>query len=310
MIAIRFVAAALALISYAPTAQALDWPAQLHKSPIDLQLALGSSVSCSDTGFSVPVEIVDAETKVQANLLEPVTSYSKAFSLGDISLDRDEHRRFVSKNVELTTCVIGREATATAYSYKGEIFRIAIQYDRCQERREETSFLFKTTEMVCTGADDTEKPFDTTLYREITNIAHGYETDYEWIPSLHEEYAPAEQQLIVSLECDGSDELRRRLYAIEDSKRCLIGVDNTDVKRWSATTMYELYKDGYLSDQVTAHLTASRLFVDLAAEQQAVEAMLPEFQGMISDIQKRIAERLDAKTSNEDAVSDILGTGN
>ena len=40
---------------------------------------------------------------------------------------------------------------------------------------------------------------------------------------------------------------------------------------------------------------------------RALEAMLPEAQTMISGIQNRIEERLAAKKSMEDAVSDLLG---
>lgn len=308
MIAIRITAAASVFISSVSIAQAFDWPAQLQKSPADLQAALGSSASCTETGFSVPVEFVDGNTKVQASLLKPVAN-PLGFRMDD-SLDRDEHRHFDSDNIRLTTCLIGREATATAYSDDGKIFRIAIQYDRCQERREETSFLFKTTVMVCNGADLTEKTFDTVLYREITNIPHGHVTDYGWIPFLDGAYAQAELELVISLRCDGTDEFRHRMYAVQDSKRCLMAIDNTNISRWSATTMYELYEDGFFSDQVTGHLTASRLFIDLPAQQRAVDAMLPDLQAMISSIQNRIAERLDAKKSEQDAVSDILGTGN
>ncbi|RUW85002.1 hypothetical protein [Mesorhizobium sp. M1E.F.Ca.ET.063.01.1.1] len=307
MVALRLAGAAVTLIAFAPIAHAFNWPAQLQKSPTDLQAALGTSASCKETDFSAPVDLVDQNTKVQADLLNPIINTAGAFSLGDLSIDYDEHRRFNSDSVRLMTCVLGREATATAYVYNASIFRIAIRYDRCQERREENILLSKETEFVCSGVDLTEKPFDTSLYAEIKKIPHGYQTAYEWIPSSHEGYGPAEERLLFSLECDGDNEFTRTLRASNRSNRCLLAVDNKDIKHWSGAAIYERYEDGYLADEVTSHLAASRLFVDLPAEQRALEAMLPEAQTMISGIQNRIEERLAAKKSKEDAVSDLLG---
>ncbi|MDX8540080.1 hypothetical protein RFM23_20890 [Mesorhizobium abyssinicae] len=310
MVALRFAGAAVTLIALAPVAHAFNWSAQLQKSPTDLQAALGSSAICRETGFSVPVDLVDQNTKVQADLLNPIINTAGGFSLGDPSIDYDEHRRFHSDSVTLTTCVLGREATATAYVHNARIFRIAIQYDRCQERREETVLLSKETEFVCSGVDLTEKPFDTSLYAEIKEIPHGYQTAYEWIPSSHEGYGPAEERLLISLACDGYNELTRVLRASKGSKRCLLAVDNKDIEHWSGAAIHERYEDGYLADEVTAHLAASRLFVDLPAEQRALDAMLPEAQTMISGIQNRIETRLADKRTAEDAVSDILGGSN
>ncbi|MBZ9679645.1 MULTISPECIES: hypothetical protein [unclassified Mesorhizobium] len=307
MVAIRLTGAAVTLIAFTPIAHAFDWPAQLQKSPTALQAALGSSASCKESDFSVPVDLVDQSTKVQADLLNPITTSAGAFSLGDLSIDYDQYRRFRSDSVTLTTCILGREATAIAYVYNARIFRIAIRYDRCQERREENLLLSKETEFVCSGVDLTEKPFDTSLYAEIKKIPHGYQTAYEWIPSSHKGYGPAEERLLFSLECDGYNELTGVLRASKGSKRCLLAVDNKDIEHWSGAAIYERYEDGYLADEVTAHLAASRLFVDLPAEQRALEAMLPEAQTMISGIQNRIEERLAAKKSKEDAVSDLLG---
>lgn len=296
----------------AAAAQAFDWSAQLQKSPADLQDALGSSASCTAAGFSVPVDFVDAETKVQVDLFDPVVNTSdKRFWIdpSDITVDRDERRRFTVENIKTMSCLIGREATATAYSFGDKIFRIGLQYDRCQERKEQPHFLFDMKYSPCRGADINEKPFDTALYEEIAaRIPHGYEADYSWIPFRDGEYVSDEHRLIVALECDGTSDLRQRIS--KETKRCLMAVDNSDISHWSATTMYEFYEDGYLSDTTTVHLTASRLFVDLSAEHQAVENMLPGLQAMIDGSKKTIADRVGDKKSKEDAVSDTLGVGN
>lgn len=313
MNALKLAAAASVFAFSISSAQAFEWSSYLQQSPADLQTALGSSATCREMGYSVPVEFIDAETKVRADLVDPVVNTSsKRFWIdpSDISVDRDERRRFAVENIKTMECLIGREATATAYSADGQIFRIALQYDRCQERKEQTHFLYDMKYSPCRGADINEKPFDTALYDEIVAISHGYEDDYSWLPFRDGEYTAKEQSLIVALECHGTVELTRWLRSSKDANRCLIAIDNSDIAHWSATTMYEIYEDGYFSDTVKARLTASRLFVDLPAEHQAAEDMLPGLQAMIDGIKAEIADRIAEKAAKDGAVSDLLGAGN
>jgi hypothetical protein len=89
-------AAAAALLISVSSSQAFDWSSYLQKSPSELRTALGSSATCSDGPFSVPVEFVDATTKVKADLFDPVVNESYKVALipmggEDIAVDRDKH---------------------------------------------------------------------------------------------------------------------------------------------------------------------------------------------------------------------------
>ncbi|MCT2580912.1 hypothetical protein P3C33_27760 [Mesorhizobium sp. P16.1] len=314
MIATRLAAAAAVLFSPVASAQAFDWSSQLQKSPAELQAALGSSADCNVSGYSVLVDYIDADTKVDASLLEPIEnkSFRSSWSNQDPSFEQDDNRYFDAESINKLTCLIGREATATAYIFDDRVFRIQIQFDRCTERKKETNFFVEMEYSPCRGVDLREKDFDVAISKEIDarNAFWYAESDTPWERFLDGEYASSVQELIIGLRCDGSTEVRRGSSGTSLSNRCLIDVQSDDASHWSATTMYELYKPGMFSDEVVQRLTSNRLFVDIPAEQTAVQSMLPGLQAMIGGIQQKIADRLAAKESKDNAVSNILGAGN
>ncbi|NKJ77785.1 hypothetical protein [Rhizobium leguminosarum] len=243
----------------------------------------------------------------------------------DLSIDRDSERWYLAPAISRINCTIGREASAIAYSFDDSIFRISLAFDRCKVREERKNTFIGTVDnpliyTACDGLDMTEKDFDTTLYQSIeARKSYGYTKqgqpgllDFEWSKTIRGDYEAAERRNIVGFGCSGRSEFDSQVSRRSDDEayRCLIDVDNADQARWSATAMYEIFKPGMISNDVTSRLTSKRLFVDMPAERAAAQSMLPGLQTMIDGIKKEIAERVAAKTSEEKSVSNILGGQN
>lgn len=308
-------AAAAALLNSVSSSQAFDWSSYLQKSPSELRTALGSSATCSDGPFSVPVEFVDATTKVKADLFDPVVNESYKVALvpiggEDITVDRDEHRSYDVPAITTMSCEIGKEARAWTAAVDDNIFYVSIDYERCRTRREERVFLSEETVAVCRDVDPNEKPFDKEIYKALTaSEHHGEANDYSWVPFLSNELSSLEQDAIFRARCDGRSELWDWMRRIDSKHRCLMSIDNSNPSRWEATSMFELYEPSFFRDEIEAHLTSTRLFIDLPAEKQAVEAMLPGLQEMIDGIQAEIVARVAEKKAKDGAVTDLLGAG-
>lgn len=311
-------------------AQAFDWSAQLTVSTAAFEAALGSSAKCTRGGFSVPVKFVDATTSLAPDLFDPVKNtsfkqYRPINSDPDLTIDEDDERRYVVDQIATIHCTIGREASATAYAFQDHIFRITLVFDRCNTREERKDRFLSTATipfvyLACDGVDMTEKDFDTSLFQAIkVRNTYGYTRqgkpglmDFEWSKTMRGEFEGAERDIIVGFGCSGRNEFDSQVSrrSEDEAFRCLIDVDNADPKRWSATAMYELFRPGLLSNDVTTRLTARRLFVDMPSERAAAQAMLPGLQNMVNDIKAQIENRVAAKASGEKAVSNILGAGN
>lgn len=310
-------AAAAALLLSISSAHAFDWSSYLQKSPDELRAALGSSATCSQGNhFAVPVKFVDADTKVKATLFDPVvnTSYKVALvPMGDedIDIDRNEKRSYEVPAIETMYCDIGKEARTWAAATDGKIFYISIDYERCGERREEALFDTDQKMAVCRDFDAYEKPFDKEIYKAImASEHHGEASDISWIPFLPNELSALEQDEAFRARCDGRSELWSWMRENDRSNRCLISLDNADPSHWQVTTMFEVYQAGLFRDKIEAHLTSTRVFIDLPAEKKAVDGMMPGLQEMVDGIKRRIAARVAAKAAKDGAVSDLLGSGN
>ena len=317
-------AAALILIPSVASAQTFDWSAQLGKTPADLRAAIGPSATCLGAGHSIPVAFVDSDTTTTADLFDPVVnaSYKAALiDVDDLSVDRDEERRYIADGIGRLTCTIDREATATAYSFEDRIFRIQLDFDRCETREEQTSSFFGTPNesfvySPCMGVDTTEKDFDDTLYQAIkARNTYGYTWqgqpglfDFRWSRYMGGEYEPVERKYVADFWCSGSEEVESLIA--KRSFRCLIDIKNENVSHWSATAMYEFLEPGVIWNEVNLRLTSKRLFVDMPAERHAAESMLPGLQAMVNVVKRNIADSVAAKESKGKAVSNILGAGN
>lgn len=328
MYAIGLALAALTLMPSLASAQAFVWSEQLQKSPSELEAALGANAKCAHAAqHSVPVETVDLGTTIGADLFSPVAVHdfmSLVFVVGKENprVDRNPDRRYVAQQIEKSVCSIGREATATAYSFMDRIFRIKLVFDRCESREEKAhSLLVMDASLVyaqCEGVDLKEKDFDTTLYQSIKGRnSYGYTRqgqpgllDYRWSRFMDGEYEAAERRYVVDFGCSVRGEIESQMSHMDQSHRCLIDVDNSDPTHWSATSMYESFTPGMIFDDVSLRLTANRLFVDMPAEKLAIESMRPGLQAMVDGIKKGIVNRLAAKESEDNGVSNILGAGN
>jgi hypothetical protein len=315
---------ALILIPSVASAQKFDWSAQLKKTPVELNAAIGRSGTCVGAGHSVPVTFVDSDTTTAPDLFDPVVNTGSMVVLirpVDPSVDRDEERRYVADGIGKLTCTIGREATATAYSFENRIFRIQLDFDRCETREEQTHSILGTPNKPfvyspCRGSDTKEKDFDASLYHSIkARNTYGYTRqgqpglfDFQWSRFMGGEYEPAERKYVAYFRCSGGEQMERLIA--KRSHKCLIDVDNADASHWSATAMYEFSDHpGVIWNEVSSRLTSKRLFVDMPAEQQAAKSMLPGLRAMVDDSKRKIARRIAAKESNENAVSNILGAG-
>jgi hypothetical protein len=322
MSASKLAVVALILIPSVASAQTFDWSAQLKKTPVDLNASIGPSGTCVGAGHTVRVTFVDGDTTTAPDLFDPVvnTGYKVALiSPGDLSVDRDEERRYVAHGIGKLTCTIGREATATAYSFENRIFRIQVDFDRCDTREEQTHSIFGAPNgpfvyLPCRGVDTKEKDFDGSFYHSVkARNTYGYTRqgqpglfDFQWSRFMGGEHEPAERKYVAHLRCSGGEQMERLIA--KRSHRCLVDVDNADASHWSATAMYEFSdRPGVIWNEVSSRLTSKRLFVDMPAEQQATKSMLPGLQAMVDDIKRKIAHRIAAKESKENAVSNILG---
>lgn len=287
---------------------------------------MGSTAKCFGSGYSVPLTFVDNATTTTADLFDPVVNKGhKAALVGmkDLSVDRDAERQYVADGIASLTCTIGREATATAYSFEDRIFRIQLDFDRCESRDEVAIMGFDKLELPfeyapCRGMDISQKDYDTALYRSIkARNAYGFTRqgqpglfDFQWSRFMGGEHEAAERRYVYDLSCGGGKEMRQHISQMDRPYKCLIDIDNGDPAHWSATAMYEFYNSGIVWDEAYLHLTSKRLFVDMATEQRAAISMLPGLQAEIDSIKADITDRLAAKTSEDNAVSDILGAGN
>src|SRR5712671_1219665 len=98
----KLAAVALILIPSVASAQTFDWSAQLKKTPVDLNAAIGPSGTCVGAGHSVPATFVDGDTTTAPDLFDPVvnTGYKVALiTPDDLSVDRDEERRYVADGI-------------------------------------------------------------------------------------------------------------------------------------------------------------------------------------------------------------------
>ncbi|WP_292237761.1 hypothetical protein, partial [Mesorhizobium sp.] len=303
---------------------AFDWSQQLNKSPSELEAALRTNAKCGRGRHSVPVDLVDQGTTIESDLFSPVavhdaSSFPEVIGKDNPRVDRDSDRRYIAEGIEKSICTIGREATATTYSFMDRVFRIELTFDRCESREEKAhSLLGMDASFVyarCDGVDLQEKDFDTALYKSIkARNTYGYNKqgqpgvlDFSWDRFMSGEYEAAERRAVFDLHCDVRNEARREVPPDDMSYRCLIDVNNSDPANWSATAMYEIFTPGVIIDDVSTRLTASRLFIDMPAEKRAIESMRPGLEAMLDGIKKSIAERLAAKDSSEGAVSNILG---
>lgn len=328
MHAIRLAVAALILMPSLAAAQAFVWSEQLQKSPSELETALGANAKCAQGGqHSVPVKVVDLGTTIETDLFSPVAvhdamSLVPLFGEENPRVDRDSDRRYVAQEIERSVCSIGRDATATVYSFMGRIFRIELLFDRCESREEKAHLLLAMDASFvyarCDGVDLKEKDFDTTLYQSIkARNSYGYTRqgqpgllDFRWSRFMDGEYEAAERRYIVDFGCSVRSEVQSQISHMDQSHRCLIDVDNSDPTHWSATSMYERFTPGMIFDDVSSRLTANRLFVDMPAEKQAIESMRPGLQTMVGGIENGIVNRLAEKESKDNGVSNILGAGN
>jgi hypothetical protein len=308
-------AAAVAFAISISPAQAFEWSSYLQKSPADLEAALGSSASCKQVGFFVPLKIVVGDTEIQPNIHDPVRNpiFVNEFNISkeDIDADRDDSRFYDSDSITKITCTIGKEATVTSFGNQGRIFRIELQYDRCRQRREEKILLSEMTDRVCRDLDAYEKPFDKEVYKAImASEHHGERDDVSWFPLLTDENSQTEWVVLSDLRCEGRPELQNWMRGKDRSQRCLMSIDNSDPTHWQATTMFEVYEAGLIRDKIDAHLASTRVFVDLPAEKNAVKSMMSDLQKMVDGIKAKIAARVADKAAKDGAVSDLLGAGN
>jgi hypothetical protein len=328
MHAIRLAVAALILMPSLASAQAFVWSQQLQRSPSELEAALGANAKCTHGGqHSVPVKVVDLGTTIEADLFSPVAVHDFMSLVSVVGkenprVDRNPDRRYVAQGIEKSVCSIGREATATVYSFLNRMFRIELVFDRCESREEKAhSVLAMDATFVyarCDGVDLKEKDFDTILYQSIkARNSYGYTRqgqpgllDFRWSRFMGGEYEAAERRYVVNFSCSVRDEVQSQMSHMDQSHRCLIDVDNSDPTHWSATSMYESFTPGIIFDDVSSRLTANRLFVDMPAEKLAIESMRSGLQAMVDGIKKGIVDRLAAKESKENDVSNILGAGN
>ncbi len=275
----------------------------------------------------MPVKVVDLGTTIEADLFSPVSVHdaiSLMFVVGEENprVDRDSDRRYVTQENEKSVCLIGREATATVYSFMDRVFRIEFLFDRCESREEKAHLLLAMNASFvyarCDGVDLNEKDFDTTLYCSIkARNSYGYTRqgqpgllDFRWSRFTDGEYEAAERRYVVDFGCSVRGEVQSQISHMDQSHRCLIDVDNSDPTHWSATSMYESFTLGMMFDDVSSRLTANRMFVDMPAEKLAIESMRPGLQAMVDGIKKGIVDRLAAKESKDNGMSNILGAGN
>lgn len=328
MSAIRLAAAALILMPSLASAQAFVWAEQLQKSPSKLAATLGTGAKCSrGAPHSVPVDVVDLGTTFEPDLFSPIrvgdiNSLVSAIGEENLRVDRDRDRQYVAEGIGKSVCLIGREATATAYSFMDRIFRIELVFDRCQSREEKAHPLVAMNASLvyasCDGVDLKEKDFDSILYRSIkARNTYGYTKqgqpgflDFRWSGFIGGEYEAAERRYVGDFRCNVRREVQNQIPDIDQSHRCLIDVDNSDPTHWSATAMYETFTPGMIFNDVSSHLTANRLFVDMPEEEQAIKSMRSGLQSMVDRIKKGIEDRLAAKESKDNDVSNILGAGN
>lgn len=330
MKALRLAIGAFLILPGISTAQSFDWSAQLGSSPRAFESALGSSAKCSAGRFSVPVEFIDATTTVAPELFEPVQNtsvkrWAPILSEPDLSVDRNGERRYAFDQISTINCIIGKEATAAAYAFNDVIFRIALGFDRCKTREERKNTLIGTVAnpfvyTACDGIDMREKDFDTALFKSVeARNTFGYNDqgepgmlDFRWSKNMRGEHEADERRNVASLWCRGRNEIGDMLSRLSDGEtyRCLIDVDNADARKWSATAIYEVFKPGIISNEVTSRLTSQRLFIDMPTEHAAAKAMLPGLQAVIDGVKRQIATRVDAKVSEDKSVSKILGAQN
>lgn len=314
--------AAVSLVALTPNlviSQEFDWKAQLGVGLQQFETALGSTAHCDRSGFAIPVRRVNPSTVVDPDLYDPLrtTDFKYSFStLGqpNLHIDEDENRSFTVPGIQKTTCLIDKEASVTATAFDDKIFRVAMRFDRCESREEsENKFLStpgnKVMQRRCWGADLSEKSFDQALYKQL-KARNSYNSNKE---DLVRKVADEQQRRILgSFYCRLPEEAERMLSRVDDQNRCLIDVDNTDHRKWSALAMYEFYKPGFIShfDVPSRHLAANRLFIDLVAEASVIETVRPGVEKMVDEIKAKIAARVAKKDSKEGAVSNILGAGN
>lgn len=147
MYAIRLAVAALTLMPSLASAQAFVWSEQLQKSPSELEALGANAKTCPHAAqHSVPVETVDLGTTIGDDLFSPVAVHDfmplvSVVGKENPRVDRNPDRRYVAQQIEKSVCSIGREATATAYSFMDRIFRIKLVFDRCESREEKAHSL-------------------------------------------------------------------------------------------------------------------------------------------------------------------------
>ncbi|PTE09724.1 hypothetical protein [Mesorhizobium helmanticense] len=315
------------LVPSLASAEAFDWAAQLQKSPRAVQAALGASARCSTASHSVPVKFIDQNTTVRADLFDPIENTNPKqyfWSVGgeeDLSIDRDDERRYVADTISVLNCILGREATVTAYTFDNRIFRIQLAFDRCASREEKTSQVLSTPEKPftyreCDGFDPDEKDYDEAIFQTIkARNTYGYNSqgrpgifDFRWNGHVRGEYKGAEENALFGFSCSVDRPTGARQVILDDEPyRCLIDVDNADLSHWSSTAMYEFLTPGVIFDSVAKRLTAKRVFIDMPAESLAAKSMWPGLGAMLDAVKSEISTRLAEKVSTEGAVSKILG---
>ncbi len=299
--------------------QEFDWKSQLGASLEAFENALGSNAYCDRAGFSVPVGRVDLGSVVDPDLFDPIRSNDykpslEIFGQPNLHVDNNRDRYFRVDGVKATNCTIGKEATVTALAFNEQIFRISIRFDRCETRVESEDSIFSTPGnkfMVrrCRGVDLVEKPFDRALYKQLKDRGSYTADKASIIANAKDEQ---EKRALRSFNCRFSNDAEDTLKRSNEEIRCLMDVDGSDRRHWSALAVYEFYQPGIISyfDVPSRHLAANRLFVDLTAQAFVIESMRPGLQKMVDEIKETIAARIGEKESIDSSVSDLLGAGN
>lgn len=164
--------AVAALIAFTPClamSQEFDWRSQLGLSLTQFETALGSAAHCDRSGFAIPIKSVNPSSIVDPDLFDPIRTTDFKYSTSvvgqpNFNVDEDPDRYFPVDNIKKKTCLIDKEATATAFAFNDEIFRIAMRFDRCESREESENKFFSTLgrkfmKRRCWGVDLFEKSF-------------------------------------------------------------------------------------------------------------------------------------------------------
>lgn len=245
--------------------------------------------TCKSAPHTFVLPLITPQTKVVRDLFQPVSG--NVFSGGDANI-------FQSGTMLDVGCDVEGFATLHAYSLSDRIFRISVVYTRCK------TFAASGE---CLEVDETERPYDRDLYDSLEH-KDAYPLSTEG--SFYNVYRELRSDRLIKDYIDGmscgpwvSDFVFNRNRV----DRCIVDATLID-RQIAATTVFEIFDKGYFSNTLVGRYAGTRTFIDINAEQTAIDEIVRTMTEYVVNRQAQIAESDTKLRDRTNRINELLGT--